>query len=106
MSNLNPEQKRLLKENLEKLSEAAKKIADIVEETGYELTTAPEYMTDFEDFSYEVMSVVNEEIEILDEVEVTVDDEKVELKTEVEIDNTVVEIVAKSSINEGEKDVG
>lgn len=41
---------------------AAMELSNILDETGYELQNAPEYMEDVDDFSYDIITFVEDEI--------------------------------------------
>jgi hypothetical protein len=72
MTKLTAEMKKVLSEALAKFNEATQELTAAIEQTGYELQGAPEGMQDMEDFSYDILTMVEEELEELaDSVEVT-----------------------------------
>jgi hypothetical protein len=72
LTKLTAEIKKALSEALAKFNEATQELAAAVEQTGYELQGAPEGMQDMEDFAYDVLTFVEEELEELtDSVEET-----------------------------------
>lgn len=67
MAKLSIDKAQQLKDALNKLSSLAFEIANIVDETEFELTSAPYYMSDLDDFAYEIASMVEDEIIAIDD---------------------------------------
>lgn len=66
MVNLSAEQSAKIEAALKSLSVAAQELSNVLDETGYTLSkSAPDYMTDVDDFAYEIMSFVKDEVEEL-----------------------------------------
>lgn len=71
MKNLSAEQHKAIAKALAQFNEAAQELAAALEQSGYELETAPEYMEDIEEFAYDILTMVEDELEELDQVEVS-----------------------------------
>lgn len=57
------QQQQLIEAALKQFAAAAQELANIIEATGYQLSnSAPAYMQDIDDFTYEITSFVDDEI--------------------------------------------
>lgn len=48
---------------------ATLELANVLDEAGYELSSAPEALSDMEDFSYDTITFVEDEINIIKDIE-------------------------------------
>jgi hypothetical protein len=71
MKNLSAEQQKAIAFALAKFNEAAQELAAALEQSGYKLETAPEYLEDVEDFAYDILTMTEDELEALEEVTVS-----------------------------------
>jgi hypothetical protein len=63
VTNLTLAQQQLIEAALKQFASAAQELSNILDETGYQLSnSAPSYMQDFDDFTYEVTSFVEDEV--------------------------------------------
>lgn len=76
MNNLSAEQLKRISNALAQFNTAAQELAASLEESGYELDSAPECLEDPSDFAYDIMTMVEEELEALDDISVTTEEHK------------------------------
>ncbi|HLO11531.1 MAG TPA: hypothetical protein VK190_04680 [Pseudoneobacillus sp.] len=66
MKKLNAEQAVKIKEALALLNAAAQELSNVLDETGYQLSeSAPEFLINTDDFAYEIMTFVEDELDVV-----------------------------------------
>ena len=75
MTKLSSEKAIRISRALSLLNEAAQELSAALEDGEYDLETAPDYLEDPSDFAYDIMTMVEDELEILKESSTETEDE-------------------------------
>lgn len=102
MKNMTAAQKKKIEETLSKLSEVAQELANVIEDTDYKLSgAAPTYLSDTEDFAYEIVTFVEDELTELmgnTRVDVKVTESKLDIEIGVSNEDSNIELKLKKTI--------
>jgi hypothetical protein len=67
MNKISAENAKKLEAALKAFASVALELSNVLDETGYELTSCPDFLSDADDFAYEISSFVEDEIENINE---------------------------------------